>query len=253
VDGRGRGARRKVAFAATTSVAVLALLGFAASEFTGRVSHTAASHATASHATASHAVVSHVTAAASGTAKAKAKASARTAAIPASPRPSETKSKAEEKPTPSSTPSAPSSVLVPVSATAFGPNGTADGDNPSSASLVLTDPALGWTTEWYTTAAFGALKTGTGLLLDMGRPVTVTAVLVTLGARPGADLELRAGLTSASLTTLTDVADVGGSVDLPLSQPAYAQYILLWFTQLPPDGTGTYQATVHEITVRGQP
>ena len=234
----GRGVRRKVAFAATTSVAVLALLGFAAFEFTGRVNHTAMSHMAVSQAAASP-------------------VAAGPAATLALPRPSKTRGKtrgkAREKPAPSRTLSAPSSVLVPVSAAAFGPNGTADGDHPQNASLVLTEPALGWKTQWYATPEFGALKTGTGLLLDMGRPVTITAVLVTLGGQPGADLELRGGRYRGGLTTLADAADVGGSVDIPLSQPAYARYILLWFTKLPPDGAGTYQVTVHGITVRGEP
>lgn len=230
----GRGVRRKVAFAATTSVAVLALLGFAAFEFTGRVNHTAMSHMAVSQAAASP-------------------VAAGPAATLALPRPSKTRGKAREKPIPSRTLSAPSSVLVPVSAAAFGPNGTADGDHPQNASLVLTEPALGWTTQWYATPEFGALKTGTGLLLDMGRPVTITAVLVTLGGQSGADLELRGSTTLAALTTLADAADVGGSVDIPLSQPAYARYILLWFTKLPPDGAGTYQVTVHGITIHGEP
>jgi hypothetical protein len=255
----GKGARRKLAFAATASVAVLALLGFAAFEFTGRVNHAAVSHMAASQTTASQTTGSPAaseTAKAKKAKKAKAKATARTtrtAAIPASPRPSKTRNKTRKKPTPSRTPSASSSVLVPVSAAAFGPDGTADGDNPQNASLVLTDPAHGWTTQWYATAEFGALKTGTGLLLDMGHSVTITAVRITLSAQSGADLELRGGPTLDGLTTLADAADVGGSVGLPLSQSAYARYILLWFTRLPPDDAGTYQVTVQGITVYGEP
>ncbi len=33
-----------------------------------------------------------------------------------------------------------------------------------------------WQTQWYATAEFGSLKTGTGLLVDMGRPVRITSV-----------------------------------------------------------------------------
>lgn len=259
----GRGARRKVAFAATASVVVLALLGFAAFEFTGRVNHTVAGHTTGNYITASPA--------ASETAKAT--ASARTAATPASPRPSKTGNKSRDKTrektrhktrrktrrkpilarTPSAAPSAVPSVLAPVSAAAFGPDGTADGDNPGNASLVLTDPALGWTTDWYATPEFGALKTGTGLLLDMGHPVTITAAGATLDGQSGADLELRVGPAPGDLTALASASDVGGSVNFPLSQPAYARYVLLWFTRLPPDDAGTYQVTVHGITVYGEP
>jgi len=39
---------------------------------------------------------------------------------------------------------------------------------------------------------------------------------------------------------------------LSLTSPAQARYLLIWFTKLPPDNRGTYQASVYRITVRGQ-
>jgi len=69
-------------------------------------------------------------------------------------------------------------ALTPASVTAAGPGG---GDNPQFA-YRATDAsrATAWRTDWYTTARFGNLYPGTGLLLDMGHPVTIT------GARPPA-------------------------------------------------------------------
>jgi eukaryotic-like serine/threonine-protein kinase len=67
-------------------------------------------------------------------------------------------------------------ALTPVSATAFGPLGESDGDNPELARLAIdASPATAWHTQWYATAAFGNLKPGTGLLLDMGRPGTCSS------------------------------------------------------------------------------
>ncbi len=50
-----------------------------------------------------------------------------------------------------------------------------------------------WHTSWYTTPRFGNLYPGTGLIVDMGRPVTVTAVRVTLGPAAGAHFQIRVG------------------------------------------------------------
>src|SRR5215469_10930261 len=62
--------------------------------------------------------------------------------------------------------------VKPVSAAAVGPAGTSDGDDPQDAPLALSgDPATPWHTDWYATARFGNLQTGTGLLVDLGRSV----------------------------------------------------------------------------------
>ena len=146
-------------------------------------------------------------------------------------------------------------TIVPVSAEAFGPDGTADGDDPQGAGNVLTDPASGWVTQWYATANFGALKQGTGLLLDMGRTVAVAAVRLTLGSYPGTSLELRLGASPefSALPVVASASNAGTVLSLALKAPVRARYVLLWFTKLPPNGAGTYQVFVHAVTVRGQP
>ena len=146
-------------------------------------------------------------------------------------------------------------TLAPVSVEAFGPDGTANGDNPQTAGRVLADPADGWLSQWYATPNFGDLKQGTGLLLDMGRTVTIATVGLTLGGYPGANLELRLGASPelGALPVVASASNAGTVLSLPLKAPVRARYVLLWFTKLPPDGAGTYQAFVHGVTVRGQP
>ena len=158
--------------------------------------------------------------------------------------------------TPRATSSAPpTAALAPVSAAAFGPEGTAEGDNPQNAALALAGhPATPWHTSWYATARFGDLKAGTGLLLDMGRPVTITSAEITLGSLPGADLELRAGDVPvlAGLRPVASAANAGGVVQLRLAAPVRGRYLLIWFTLLPPDNSGTYQADISGVVLRGQ-
>jgi hypothetical protein len=146
-------------------------------------------------------------------------------------------------------------ALTPASAAAFGPGGTAEGDNPQNARLALGGhPATPWHTSWYATARFGNLQAGTGLLVDLGRPVTVTSVQITLGPTPGADLELRAGNVPAlaDLPPVARAVNVGGVVQLRPAVPARGRYLLIWFTLLPPDNSGTYQADISDVVLRGR-
>jgi hypothetical protein len=148
-------------------------------------------------------------------------------------------------------------VLTAVSATAIGPLGASDGDHPQLAQYVL-DPQSGtsWLTHWYASAHFGALKEGTGLLLDMGRVVTIRQVQLALAGGPGfqgADVEIRIGDTPdlANAKPVAVAYGVGGWVMQKLSSPATGRYVQIWFTKLPLDSSGTYQEHVYGVTVHG--
>ncbi len=148
----------------------------------------------------------------------------------------------------------PARALTPVSATAFGPSGAGMGDAPQLASLAIDDnPATAWHTDWYATARFGDLYAGTGLLLDLGRAATITAAQITLGPVRGASLELRVGAAPliASLPAVAQAADAPGAVNLQLNPPAHGRYVLVWFTSLPRDPAGTFQASVYDIRLEG--
>jgi cytoskeletal protein RodZ len=221
--------RRRVRWTGILAALVLAVLGFAIYKFVdgaGNTQHTAASQHLAQ--------------------------TGRPTAVP-SVTPSVQGSTAQASPTvpPSATPVA-VQALAPASVAAFGPGG---GDDPQQASQAVSgNPATPWTTDWYTTPFFGNLYSGTGLLLDMGRTVTITSVRLSLGT-PGANLQLRAG-SNPELTDLSQVASSsggGGTVTLQPSTPVHARYLLVWFTKLPSDASGTYQDSIYGIHVQGHP
>jgi transcriptional regulator with XRE-family HTH domain len=153
-----------------------------------------------------------------------------------------------------SAPAAGAAQLQPVRAVAFGPGGIADGDNPQLAGRAIGAQPGGWNTNWYTTAEFGGLQAGTGLLLDLGRPATVTGVTVRLGPAAGALLQLRAGNAAvpSGLRMVAQASGRGGDVTLSPPAPVQARYLLIWFTRLPPDASGTYQATIYHVSVTGK-
>ena len=167
-----------------------------------------------------------------------------------SPHPTPTTSPAPATPSPAA--AAPAQRLVPVRAQAFGPNG---GDHPQLAALVIrVHHAAGWHTDWYSSARFGNLYGGTGLLLDMGRPVTVTSAQISLGPARGASLQVRVGAAPAlaAMPPVAHAVNASGVVRLQLTRPAHGRYVLIWFTKLPQDATGTFRANVYHVTLNGQ-
>ncbi|HET9896766.1 MAG TPA: helix-turn-helix domain-containing protein [Streptosporangiaceae bacterium] len=144
--------------------------------------------------------------------------------------------------------------LEPVSAIAFGPEGAGTGDDPGAAGAAIDgDSSTAWHTDWYTTAEFGNLKAGTGLLLDLGQQETVASVRLSLGQPAGASLQIRAGNSPvlADLRPLAEATGAGGVVRLPIAAQVQARYVLVWFTKLPPDQAGTYMANLYYVKLNG--
>jgi hypothetical protein len=225
--------RRRPAWAVALAVATVAGLGFAG-YLLASTGHTAAPAASAHRAAPLHAgQASHVASAPpTGTGRTQA------TAPPAASAPA----------------GAPPRLLTPVGVTAFGPSG-GPGDNSDLARLAIDgSPATAWHTDWYATARFGNLYPGTGLLVDMGRPATITAAQVTLGRARGASFQLRVGAAPAlaSLRPVARAAGAGGVVHLRLTRPAHGRYVLLWFTRLPPGPAGNFQVSVYGLHLEGR-
>lgn len=228
--------RRRVRWTALLAALVLAVLGFASYKFVSGVGRTQpAAAASPRPSPAGGHTNPPPSAAVQGS-------SARASATQSSPVAS-----------PATSSPVPVQALAPASVAAFGPAGLADGDDPQGAAQAIGgDPAQPWVSQWYVTAHFGALKRGTGLLLDMGRTVTVASVRLSL-VYSGADIQLRAGSrpVPAWLPRVASASDAGGTVRLQPGSPVRVRYVLIWFTKLAPDNAGTYRASVYRITVQG--
>jgi putative peptide zinc metalloprotease protein len=164
----------------------------------------------------------------------------------------------------STSPAAAAAVLTPVSAHGFdalsSPGSDPSDENDNQAEYAIDgDPATAWHTQYYIgSPAFGGLKEGAGLILDMGKQVKLSSVTVTFGATPGADVSIEAGndntLAASTLSTFTTVAtghDIGGTYTFKSTRPAAGRYVLIWFTKLPPLGSGKFEAEIFNIGVRG--
>lgn len=171
----------------------------------------------------------------------------------------------EQEPTPgtssgpTTTPPAPvvGEEVPVVLAGDFDPEGDPPEENPGQVRLAVDGKAsTGWKTSVYTQAALGGLKSGVGLVLDLGSQQEVRSIEVQL---VGAPTELEFFATPAGLedapAELADAARLGaitaeGPTVLFRVEPATTtRYVIVWLTRLPAVDRG-FQGQVAEITVR---
>jgi F5/8 type C domain len=164
-----------------------------------------------------------------------------------------------------STPPAPlhhhSAVAPAPAASVLTPVGAAASDNPAKASLAIDgNPSTDWYTEYYDgSPVFGGLKTGTGLVLDMGKPVKISQVQVLFGSNVGANVQIKitdsqpSPGASGGLPTVAQATNVGNTQTFSLKHPVTGRYVVIWITKLPPriGGSDQYQAEIYNVVVRG--
>ncbi len=165
----------------------------------------------------------------------------------------------------SSSPSAAAhTVLTPVGAEGFDALGATsdpgDEDNAGAKFAIDGSTSTAWHTQFYLgSPLFGGLKKGTGLLLDMGKQVSLSSVQVTFGPTAGANVAIEVGNSNAisptGLASFTKVAKRkhldGGTQIFQTSSTPKGRYLLIWFTKLPPNNAGQFQAFVYNVVVRG--
>jgi hypothetical protein len=153
--------------------------------------------------------------------------------------------------TPTSTSSPPASLQVvqPGSARLYDPQGDGGEDR---------DIDLSWdgktTTSWPTqrykrNASFGGLKNGMGIAYEFVQPTTLKQVTVSTD-RPGAKVEIRAGDGPDAQTVVGTSTTLSGTTTIPIRAAATSRYYVVWMTQLAPDGTGQFWASLSEVTFR---
>lgn len=172
------------------------------------------------------------------------------------------------RPSPSSsTPLTSATVLHPVGASGFDPltsvaSDPGNEDSQKAKYAIDASPQTSWVSQWYASAKFGSLKAGSGLLVDMGHPVSFSSVTVTFNSQPGASVELRVGNSDArtrqnldSMKVVASASSPTGTVTFKIKGHAVGRYLVVWFTKLPPEAAsaGQYQAQVFNVAVRGTP
>jgi hypothetical protein len=157
-----------------------------------------------------------------------------------------------------SKPAATGSPLRIVGAHDFDPEGDPPSENPDEVPLAIDGkPGTGWRTMTYRDDPhLGGLKSGVGLVLDLGSQQEVGSVEVTLVGAP-TDLELWATPPGdndppAELSDTRRIASLSadGTTALLRVDPAqHTRFLVVWLTKLPPV-TGGFRGEIAEVTVR---
>lgn len=161
----------------------------------------------------------------------------------------------DDEPSDPSSPSA--TALSPVEVTGvrdLDPQGGDGAENPELTPLVVDgDPSTTWRTATYRQQLGPAgLKTGVGLVLDLGSSQQVAEVALTL---VGAPTEVAVYVTDTDPSAVRDL-ELGGADTLEargkvtLDEPATGRYVVVWLTSLPAVDGG-YRGEVGEVVVRG--
>lgn len=144
--------------------------------------------------------------------------------------------------------------ILPLTAVDFDPQGDTNEENGESAPLAVDgDPGTAWPTQTYKQQfGPGGLKTGVGLLLDLGGDQQVSQVQVTVrGGETAAQVYLSDGEPS-SLEGLEPVGAAAGDgvVTISFDAPANATHVVVWLTRIP-GGAGAFRGEITEIEVFG--
>ncbi|MFF2541185.1 protein kinase family protein [Kitasatospora sp. NPDC058063] len=168
--------------------------------------------------------------------------------------------------TSSTAPSPQASTHNPVTlaikdAQSYNPLGDGPEGTESIGKAIDGDLSTSWTTGWYVDQ-FGAkppaLKSGTGLLIDLGSAQPVSSVNVQFsGGEQSAELRLPTPAVGANpLQAKPDAFTVvgkktGSNVEYTLDSPVTTRYLLIWLTGLTKDTDGRFRGHVAEVKVSG--
>jgi eukaryotic-like serine/threonine-protein kinase len=139
--------------------------------------------------------------------------------------------------------------VIPLSGvTGYDPQGTGGEHDADAPKATDHDPATYWQTETYGSPDFGGLgKSGVGLVLDAGRPITLSSVTVTSDT-PGFSAKIQGGSASTGpFVPDSSIRTVNGSTTFKLDGKS-SRYYVVWITRLPPGAV----AHVNEVTARGK-
>jgi serine/threonine protein kinase len=165
----------------------------------------------------------------------------------------------------SSSPSAAAAAvpLKPVSASVYNPLGDPGDDDPSGTPAAIDgDTSTAWHTSFYVdNPVFGGTKTGSGLIIDMGRQVRLSQLTIQFGATCCTHVQIelgngKAGTKADPLPGFTPVqtsASAANSTTFNVTSKAAGRYVLIWITDLPPlaGQPGHYETIIYNVTVRG--
>jgi hypothetical protein len=167
---------------------------------------------------------------------------------------------ASKNPTAAATPSASGSEAASPSATSgeslqvlaadgYDPEGDGRENGTLAPRVFDGDPKTSWQSEGYASAAFGGLKKGVGVSVDLGPNVAARTVTLTLNNTADVSVYIGAEKSLKGATKVGEKDGANGTVRFPVKAGTQGQYVIVWFTQLTPDDKGRFRAILGEVEV----
>jgi hypothetical protein len=155
--------------------------------------------------------------------------------------PPATRVAAKPKPKPKPKPAAAPVKIVVTGVGAYDPEGDRS-ENDSDAGLATDGiPATGWKTEHYRSTFH---KSGVGLVLDAGRPVRASRVVVTTDT-PGYNAQVQVGDSAEGPFVAASPSRTTTARTVFALKPRRGRYLVVWITSMPSEGV----AAVDEVAV----
>lgn len=139
------------------------------------------------------------------------------------------------------------SLLNPIEAIDYDPNGNGD-ENPAQAKNIIDKKNwTAWSTEGYKSSTFGEQKDGVGVYIDYGRGITLQEMtIISSGNWSGA---IKGSDDFVNWQSLKEVEDVAKNATVKFDGRSY-QYYLIWIEKLP-KSSGDYRCRIYEVAGRG--
>ncbi|SED35757.1 hypothetical protein SAMN05216532_4305 [Streptomyces sp. 2231.1] len=141
------------------------------------------------------------------------------------------------------------------SARDFDPFGKDQSEKPGDIGKVYDDStATYWQTDFYLSPAFGNLKSGVGVILDLGKVQQVGKVTVSFVGDTSVELRSASADAGSEPTSFNDYSKVaegsGSTVQLKPGKSLKSRYLLVWLTKLPMQADdGKWRGRVADIKV----
>jgi hypothetical protein len=153
----------------------------------------------------------------------------------------------------SSSTTAASRLLTIASASGFDPEGDGEENSDRADRVIDGSRSTFWNTKTYLQQLGpGGLKSGVGLLLDLGSKQQISRITVRTNLDPTV-MQVRtadeAGTELDDFDRVGRISTANGTGVLTLSRQA--RYVLLWITDLPQEGTSAFRTEISQVTVRG--
>lgn len=151
----------------------------------------------------------------------------------------------------SATPKTPSGKPVAVKAiTSFDPEGNNDEHNELAPLAIDGNPQTEWVTHLYGSDTFGGVKSGTGLVLNLGSKKQVGSVKLSIVGEPTTmDVYVTDSPSIRDQKPFGSVKNGSGDQTVTGDAPRKGQYVIIWITKLSAYSSSLYRDRISEIKV----